>query len=165
MGALDAGGGAKKKKGGRRRPQRRGKIRIDMTPMVDVAFLLLIFFMVTTVFRRPQALEITLPPEESAQIEVPEANVLQIRVTEAGKVYWSIGLEVPEPIDLGGVHEVVRTHRDANAALCGLIKIDRKAQYHWMVDILDEVTLGNLSRYSLAPFTEDDRIAIEEAAS
>ena len=165
MGALDVGGGAKKKKGGRRRPQRRGKIRIDMTPMVDVAFLLLIFFMVTTVFRRPQALEIPLPPEESAQIEVPEQNVFQISVTEAGKVYWSVGLETPQPIELTGVHGVVKTHRDANAAICGLIKIDRKAQYHWMVDILDEVTLGNLSRYSLAPFTEDDRLAIEEAAS
>jgi biopolymer transport protein ExbD len=164
MGALDMGGGAKKKKGGRRRPQRRGKIRIDMTPMVDVAFLLLIFFMVTTVFRRPQALEITLPPEESAQIEVPEENVLQIRITEDGKVYWSIGLEAPEAIELGQVHGVVQSHRDANAALCGLIKIDRKAQYHWMVDVLDEVTLGNLNRYSLAPFTEDDRVAIEEAS-
>ena len=165
MGALDVGGGAKKKKGGRRRPQRRGKIRIDMTPMVDVAFLLLIFFMVTTVFRRPQALEITLPPEESAQIEVPEANVLQIRVTEGGKVYWSIGLDEPQPITLPGLHDVVQARRDANAALCGLIKIDRKAQYHWMVDILDEVTLGNLNRYSLAPFTEDDRLSIEEASS
>lgn len=165
MGALDVGGGAKKKKGGRRRPQRRGKIRIDMTPMVDVAFLLLIFFMVTTVFRRPQALEITLPPNESAQIEVPEENVLQIRVTEAGKVFWSIGLETPEPIDVAGVHDVVKSHRDANAALCGLIKIDRKAKYHLMVDILDEVTLGNLNRYSLAPFTDDDRLAIEEASS
>jgi biopolymer transport protein ExbD len=42
-------------------------IRIDMTPMVDIAFLLLVFFMVTTVFRLPQAMEINLPPE----VEVP----------------------------------------------------------------------------------------------
>jgi biopolymer transport protein ExbD len=40
-------------------------VRIDMTPMVDVAFLLLIFFMVTTVFRTPQALEINLPPDRT----------------------------------------------------------------------------------------------------
>ena len=164
MGALDAGGAPKKKQGGRRRPARRGRIRIDMTPMVDVAFLLLIFFMVTTVFRRPQALELTLPAEK-AEIEVPENNVMQIRVTEAGKIYWSVGLEDPQPVEPAAVHEVVASHRSANPALCALIKIDRKAAYHWMVDILDEVTLGNLERYSLAPFTEDDRLLIEEGGA
>jgi biopolymer transport protein ExbD len=160
VGALDAGGGAKKRKGGRKRPARRGRIRIDMTPMVDVAFLLLIFFMVTTVFRRPQALEITLPAEK-AEIEMPENNVLQIRVTEAGRIYWNIGVEDPRPVEVHALHEVVGTHRGANPALAALIKIDRKAEYHWMVDILDEVALGNLERYGLAPFTEDDRLALE----
>ena len=47
-----------------RKPKRRAGIRIDMTPMVDVAFLLLIFFMVTTVFRRPLAMEVNLPEPE-----------------------------------------------------------------------------------------------------
>ena len=46
-----------------------------MTPMVDVAFLLLIFFMVTTVFRRPQAMEVNLP-EPGAKVQVPETNVM-----------------------------------------------------------------------------------------
>ena len=45
------------KGGGLRHKKSRIRVRIDMTPMVDVAFLLLIFFMVTTVFRQPQALE------------------------------------------------------------------------------------------------------------
>ena len=49
--------GAKK---GLRRPKRRIAIRIDMTPMVDIAFLLLIFYMVTTVFSMPQAMEIKI---------------------------------------------------------------------------------------------------------
>ena len=44
-----------KKGKGHHRPKRRVGVRVDMTPMVDVAFLLLIFFMVTTVFRTPQA--------------------------------------------------------------------------------------------------------------
>jgi hypothetical protein len=41
-----------------------------------------------------------------------------------------------------------------------VIKIDRKAAYHWMVDILDEVALGNLERFSLAPLTDDDRMLL-----
>jgi biopolymer transport protein ExbD len=159
MGALDVGGGAKKKKGGRKRMARRGKIRIDMTPMVDVAFLLLIFFMVTTVFRRPQALEITIPSEK-AEVEVPEMNVFQIRVTGEGMTYWSIGLGEPQMVETLDLHTVVAQYRKENPALAAVIKIDRKAPYHFMVDILDEVTLGNLDRYGLAPFTEDDTWAI-----
>lgn len=158
MGAVDVGGGGPKQKGGKRRPRRRG-IRIDMTPMVDVAFLLLIFFMVTTVFRRPQALELTLPAEK-AEIEVPEQNVMQIRVSSGGQLYTNIGLDTPQPVPVDKLHEVVKAQRDQNAALCAVIKIDRKAPYHWMVDVLDEVTIGNLSRYSLAPFTQDDSLAV-----
>jgi biopolymer transport protein ExbD len=51
-------------KKGLRRPKRRISIRIDMTPMVDIAFLLLIFYMVSTVFSMPQAMEINLPPKD-----------------------------------------------------------------------------------------------------
>ena len=53
-------------------------VRVDMTPMVDIAFLLLIFFMVTTVFRRPLAMEVNMP-EADARVEVPESNVLEIK--------------------------------------------------------------------------------------
>ena len=75
MGAVDTPEpSGKGKKGGLRRPKRRVRIRIDMTPMVDVAFLLLIFFMVTTVFRKPQAMEVNLPPKD-AKVQVPESNV------------------------------------------------------------------------------------------
>ena len=59
--------------------KRRVGIRIDMTPLVDVAFLLLIFFMVTTVFRRPLAMEVNMP-EPDARVEVPESNVLTVYV-------------------------------------------------------------------------------------
>jgi biopolymer transport protein ExbD len=159
MGAVDVGGGGPKQKGGgRRKPRRRG-VRIDMTPMVDVAFLLLIFFMVTTVFRRPQALELTLPAER-AEIEVPEGNVMQIRVTSAGKLFTNIGLDAPQPVEVTKLHEVVGAHRSKNPALCAVIKIDRQAPYHWMVDVLDEVTIGNLSRYSLAPYSAQDSLSI-----
>src|SRR5262245_39268451 len=88
------GGGGGKKGRGLRKMKRRARIRIDMTPMVDVAFLLLIFFMVTTVFRRPQALEMTIPAEKAEQ-EIPEQNVLQIRVTKDEQLYWNIGFETP----------------------------------------------------------------------
>ena len=99
MGAVDTP--QREKKGGKkgksfRRPKRRVGVRIDMTPMVDVAFLLLIFFMVTTVFRTPQALEINLPPDKDVEIQVAESKVMSLRVMGEDLVYWKRGgKEVP----------------------------------------------------------------------
>src|SRR5574341_987187 len=63
-----------------RRPKRRVGIRIDMTPMVDIAFLLLIFYMVTTIFMQPQAMEISLPPDKEKSVAIKESNLLIFRV-------------------------------------------------------------------------------------
>jgi biopolymer transport protein ExbD len=66
---------------GKRREKRRIAIRIDMTPMVDIAFLLLIFYMVSTVFAAPQAMEINLPPKQEEGAEpgkVKRSNLLNV---------------------------------------------------------------------------------------
>src|SRR5437667_10781750 len=78
---------------GMHRNKRRVGARIDMTPMVDVAFLLLIFFMVTTVFRTPQALEINLPPDENKKVEAAQSKVLSVRVLPDERAYWKRGHE------------------------------------------------------------------------
>src|SRR5512147_574500 len=71
-------------------PRRRVGIRIDMTPMVDIAFLLLIFFMVTTVFRQPRAIELNVP-ELNAKVAVPETNVLTVYVDQNESVFTRLG--------------------------------------------------------------------------
>src|SRR5437867_8560460 len=90
MGAVDTPQprAGKKKGHGFRRPRRRVGVRIDMTPMVDVAFLLLIFFMVTTIFRTPQALEINLPPKEDVKVDIARSKVLEVRLLPDGRAYW-----------------------------------------------------------------------------
>src|SRR6185503_4120673 len=94
MGAVDTPERKSKKKGkGFSRPKRRVGVRIDMTPMVDVAFLLLIFFMVTTVFRTPQALEINLPPDKDIKVEVAESKVLTVRVLPDNRAYFKRGTD------------------------------------------------------------------------
>ena len=59
---------------------RRIGIAIDMTPMVDVAFLLLIFFMCTTQFDPPEKDKITLP-ESNSEAKAPESNIITLNVT------------------------------------------------------------------------------------
>ena len=79
-------------KKGLRRPKRRIAIRIDMTPMVDIAFLVLIFYMVSTVFSMPQTMEINLPkPDETEEVDVKESNLLTLHVDAESRYWWHIG--------------------------------------------------------------------------
>lgn len=128
-------------KKGLRRPKRRIGIRIDMTPMVDIAFLLLIFYMVTTVFSMPQAMEINLPPASQDVVKIAEKNLLTIHVDGKGRYYWNIGTELPVPMRADSLRTLLVDQNKANAKMNTLIIINKDAKYKAMVDILDEIDL------------------------
>src|SRR4249920_916715 len=115
MGAVDtpqrSKPGKKGKGAGFSRPKRRVGIRIDMTPMVDVAFLLLIFFMVTTVFRTPQALEINLPPDKDVKIEIKESKVMTIRVLPDDRAYWKHGTTPWARTSVAALADVIKPYK------------------------------------------------------
>ncbi|UCD17213.1 MAG: biopolymer transporter ExbD [Candidatus Zixiibacteriota bacterium] len=147
-----------KGKGGRR-PKRRISIRIDMTPMVDIVMLLLIFYMVTTVFSMPQAMEINLPPvEDTEQVEVKESNLLTVRIDDENRFFWNIGnpaTNLPQLLpsmksyaDTGAyrvqsdtLRTVLKNLNFENPKLNTLILVHSDARYSAMVDILDEIDL------------------------
>ncbi|HEX5317037.1 MAG TPA: biopolymer transporter ExbD, partial [Candidatus Kapabacteria bacterium] len=70
-------GGGRKHKGKKRA---RMGVRLDMTPMVDVAFLLLTFFMLTTTLLTPQVMEIVMPPDSKIPVEIAQSNLLTLRI-------------------------------------------------------------------------------------
>lgn len=131
------------KGGGLRRPKRRLAIRIDMTPMVDIAFLLLIFYMVTTVFSMPQAMEVNLPPKDEmdTQLKVKESNLLTLRIDGKDNFYWSIGKELPIPMRSDSLRTLLVDKNKENAKLNTLIIINEDARYTTFVDVLDEIDL------------------------
>ena len=131
-------------------------VRIDMTPMVDVAFLLLIFFMVTTVFRAPQTMEVNLPPSDK-RVDVPESDLLILYVTEDNSLYWGIGYEKPASTGVKQLPELLTGKLRDNPELIALVKLDRKARYHMMVDLLDELNLASIERFSLTVLDEADK--------
>jgi biopolymer transport protein ExbD len=158
-----------KKKGGlrRRKPKRLG-VKIDMTPMVDVAFLLLIFFMCTTVFRKPQALEINLPPDPKAKVEIAQSNVMTLRVIapadkSKGEVRAFVKLaEAPfheEKFD--ELEKVFATEGKKNPKLVVLVKIDRLVKYRFMVSLIDQLQFAELNRFSLAPLEPKEKQEVE----
>jgi biopolymer transport protein ExbD len=127
-----------------------------MTPMVDIAFLLLIFFMVTTVFLAPQTMEINLPPSEQ-KVDVAESNLMTLYITEDNLVYWSIGRDTPERMDMAEIQSLLLEQNTDNPNLITLVKLDRQARYHMMVDMLDELNIGNVTRFSVATLTDRDK--------
>ncbi|HTK81002.1 MAG TPA: biopolymer transporter ExbD [Bacteroidota bacterium] len=167
MAGMDAGeargGGASKKKKKHKRMRRLG-IRMDMTPMVDVAFLLLTFFMLTTTMNRPQTMEINLPPEKTT-VEVAQSNLLTLRVKEDGSIYWNIAEEPPAKVEYKDLRTMMAQKLQQNPKLITLIKVDRKGKYHMMVDIMDELNLANITRFSLAPMADADKQLLAKVAS
>ena len=159
MGAVDTPERKTKGKKGKRAKRRLG-IRIDMTPMVDVAFLLLIFFMVTTVFRTPQALEINLPPDEKTEIQVAESKVVTVRVLPDERAYWRRGQDPWARSKVDQLTQVFNTFK-GNDDIVILIKIDREAKFNNMVHIIDELDQANLGRFSLATLTPEERSEVE----
>ncbi|MBI5168962.1 MAG: biopolymer transporter ExbD [Candidatus Eisenbacteria bacterium] len=137
-------------------------MRIDMTPMVDVAFLLLIFFMVTTVFMTPQALEINLPPDNKTPMQVAESKILQLRVLGEDRVYWKRGPKTDPWVrtTVAGMKDVLKPLAN-NDAIVILLNIDRDATFDNMVSIIDQLDLANLGRFSILELTPADKAEVE----
>ena len=169
MGAVDTPEtGVKHKKGRKRKPKRIG-VKVDMTPMVDVAFLLLIFFMCTTVFRKPQALEINLPPDPKAHVEIAQSNVLTLRVISPTdksrgdiRAFWFIGTDPPKEAKLEELQGIFAAEGKKNPKLVVLVRIDRLVKYHYMVGIIDDLQFADLNRFSLAPLEPKEKQEVDK---
>lgn len=148
MSSVDLGGGRPKKqtKGGLKRPKHRVAIRIDMTPMVDIAFLLLIFYMVTTIFSAPLSMEISLPPKDTTTsgpppVPIAESKLLLMYVDKGDAIYYQIGKDMKQPI-IAPMDQLLKIIDDKNRNVPGLVmvlKLDQKASYKMMVDIIDAI--------------------------
>ena len=143
--------------GGAHKARRRLNVRIDMTPMVDVVMLLITFFMLTTVFNTPQTMEINLPPDEKATVEVAESNLLTLRVDAGGGLWWNLGVEQPQALEFARLRPLLVSRLAANPKLITLVKVDRRSSYKKMVDVMDELNLASITRFSLSPLKDFDR--------
>ena len=127
---------------------RRIGIKIDMTPMVDVAFLLLIFFMSTSQFDPPQKLPITIPDSHS-NLEVPDSDVMTIGVGKENQILWQIGKNPQEFTDLANLESLVAEQRRHNPRLRVAIKADKTSDYGTMEDIMAIMQKTNTITFSL----------------
>jgi biopolymer transport protein ExbD len=135
--------------------KRRIGISIDMTPMVDVAFLLLIFFMTTTQFKPPEKDKITLP-ESNSEAKSPESDIITIAVTSRPTVrviYRQGGNEVTREVMPDAIKDemptVLANARSANPAARMIVKMDKDTQYGIMADLMPALQAAKAPRFNV----------------
>ncbi len=127
---------------------RRIGIKIDMTPMVDVAFLLLIFFMSTSQFEPPQKVPISIPDSHS-NLKVPESDLITISVSKDNQILYQIGKNPQQYTDIVNLESVVDDQRRRNPRLRVAIKADKLSDYGTMEDIMAVMQKTNTITFSL----------------
>ncbi len=153
-------------KGKGKKHKKRVGVRMDMTPMVDVAFLLLTFFMLTTTFNTPQVMEISLPPDSKVNVEVAQSNLLTVMVRKDEAVFWNVGQNPPVKVTAKEVPQILENQLRQNPKTSTLIKIDRAAAYQKLVDLIDDLNLvqaklgQNEKRFSIITMDDKDFQAI-----
>jgi biopolymer transport protein ExbD len=141
----------------------RASTHIDMTPMVDLAFLLLTFFMLTASFIRQSSLDLKMP-EKADKITVapviPDDKALTLVLGEHNKIYTYMGQPsaAMEETDYSA-HGVRKLLQEKNALVKGLyvlVKPSSKSRYQNVVDILDEIVIANVKQYAIVKITAED---------
>lgn len=132
-----------------------------MTPMVDIAFLLLIFYMATTQFKPPEARAVELPQSHS-QIELPDKDVINITVTKYDSIYvdyiTKVEIEVEgkpmmvnartvRPCDKYSVHNEVNRARAVSYKALIVVKGDNQASFGTMQDVMKSMQENELERF------------------
>jgi biopolymer transport protein ExbD len=120
-----------------------GKPDISMAPLIDVVFLLLIFFMVTTVFPDNRGLIIQQPESEAAEPLVMKK--ITIVVSAKGEVEFQGGA-----IDLDDVQRIVKEQLRAAPDTAVLVQIDKQASTEIFVKVLDACKLGGAKNVGIA---------------
>ncbi|HEX8548419.1 MAG TPA: biopolymer transporter ExbD [Cytophagaceae bacterium] len=163
MAEVSTGGG-----GGGKGKKRSKKVstKIDMTPMVDLAFLLITFFMLTTTFNKPQTMEVNMPDKnKDKQDEAPikASHAITIILGENDKVYWFQGSEEQAPVvelsdySANGIRKVLlKKNKEIGEKFVVVIKSMEKARYKNVVDILDEMTITDTKRYAIVKILPED---------
>jgi biopolymer transport protein ExbD len=122
---------------------------IPTASMADIAFLLLVFFLTTTVFDEEKGLEIVLP-ESGAEVAVSQKNVIHLMVQSDGLVHVKRG-ESPQ-IQRAQSSEVAAIWRQASANnpnLIAAVKTSPQASYRYMIDVLDQLQVAGADKISL----------------
>lgn len=170
---MDTSGGGGHKKGPGVKKSKKLSTRVDLTPMVDLGFLLITFFIFTTTMSQPTAMKLNLPkdtdkPDE--QNKLKESAALTVMPAKSNQVYYYEGLD-PMKIQTSNfkaIRDVIldKKRRTDPKDFMVIIKPTQDATYKNTVDMLDEMKIDDVKRYALVDITPDEYkivVATEQA--
>ena len=189
MAELNTGDGGGKKGGGKVRSKKQNS-KVDLTAMVDLAFLLITFFMLTTSLSKPKSMDLGMPPKDDStevntDIKVDQKRTVTVILGDNNQIKWFHGLlDSPEPggspatIGYGkeGIRKVLLPRVTSIAEYCKtkpdykegngmivIIKPTKKATYKNLVDILDEMAISKVPTYAIVnDLTDPEKKLAEE---
>ncbi|MBL7700077.1 MAG: biopolymer transporter ExbD [Chitinophagaceae bacterium] len=159
MAEMDTSGGGHQKKGPGVKKSKKLSTRVDLTPMVDLGFLLITFFIFTTTMSQPTAMKLFLPkdtekPEE--QNKVKESGALSILLGNNNVVYYYEGTLAPDGSNLKTtnykeIRNVIidKKKNTKPEDFVVVIKPGPDSNYKNIVDLLDEMTINEVKRYAM----------------
>lgn len=166
MAEMDTSGGGGHKKGPGVKKAKKLSTRVDLTPMVDLGFLLITFFIFTTTMSQPTAMRLFLPkdtekPEE--QNKVKASGALSIMLGKNNSIYYYEGELLPDGSNFKStnfkeVRDIIINKKKSTDPkdFVVVIKPGPEATYKNTVDILDEMTINDVKRYAMVDIFDQE---------
>jgi biopolymer transport protein ExbD len=174
LNAGDSGGG---KKGAKKVRSKKLNSKVDLTAMVDLAFLLITFFMLTTSLSKPQSMDLGLPDKKSEEVndtKVDENRTMTILLGANNKIQHYMGFfeeGKPKTSSYGksGIRaellkqkaKAVQYSGDPKKGLIVIIKPSKKSTYKNLVDVLDEMAINKIDVYAIVDITPEEEKGID----
>ena len=189
MAEMDVSSGGRHKKGPGVKKGKKLSTRVDLTPMVDLGFLLITFFMFTTTLSKPKTMEINMPYKdekikEEEQSKIKESTAMTVLLSKNHRVYYYEGLaddpDNPPTLQVtnfkpkGGIRDAIIDKKKkveelkqqgllgAKDQLTILIKPDDNSTYDDLLSIIDEMSINDVRVYAIVDITDVDREFIKE---
>lgn len=172
MAEINTGGGGGKHDGGKVR-SKKASTRVDMTPMVDLGFLLITFFILATTLSKPSSMTLNVPDKTKQEETEPikASNVMTVFLGKSNKIHYIFGKaanEDPEVKTIGYGYEFRQALMENVKKVGGekfvvVIKPTKESTYKNMVDVLDEMAITKLKRYALVDqLTPDEKKLLKD---
>ena len=173
MAEMDTSGGGKHKKGPGVKKSKKLSTRVDLTPMVDLGFLLITFFIFTTTLSQPTALKLNLPkdtdkPEE--QTKTKASGALTILIGKDRNLFYYEGELAPDMSNFKSSNfkeirdEVLsKKQRTKPEDFMVVIKPSDESTYKDFVDILDEMKINVVDRYALVDISDAENQLVRKS--